>query len=77
MQTKERTITFRVDDRLYCAIQAFAKKYGYANISELLREVIVMHFMGFLLGHFEWDFDKLREEYLTKNKDVNENEGKN
>jgi hypothetical protein len=70
---KEKTIQFRIDNQLFTVIQAFAKEKGYENISELMRELIIMHFMGLMLGYFQnKNLDNMTVEILDKFKNLQE-----
>jgi len=50
---KEKIIKFRVEPELYEVIRKFGEEKGFRNISELMRQLIIMHFMGILLGYFK------------------------
>jgi hypothetical protein len=67
---KERIINFRIDDQLYAVIKGFAKEKGITNISELIREIIIMHFSGLMLGYFQGKgVEEMTDEFLKKWKD--------
>lgn len=69
---KDKVIKFRVDKNLYGVIKDFAKEKGFTNISELMRELVVMHFMGILLGYFkEKTVGEIKSEFLEKYKYLN------
>jgi hypothetical protein len=69
--TKEKQIIFRLDSQLYNVINGFAAEKGYKNISELMREIIIMHFMGVMLGYFQnKKIDEMMGDFLTKYKDL-------
>jgi len=64
---KSRMIKFRVDEGLYESICAFASDKGITNISELMRMIIIMHFMGIMLGHFpDKSMPEMMNEFLKK-----------
>jgi hypothetical protein len=64
---KSRMIKFRVDEGLYESICAFASDKGITNISELMRMIIIMHFMGIMLGHFpDKPINEMMDEFLKK-----------
>jgi hypothetical protein len=76
---KEKIINFRIDDQLYAVIRGFAKEKGITNISELIREIIIMHFSGMMLGYFQGkDINDITDEFLKKWKTLaleHENDG--
>jgi hypothetical protein len=68
---KERQIVFRLDDKLYNVIKDFAAEKGYINISELLREIVIFHFMGVMLGYFKGkSIDTMMGEFVVKYKNL-------
>jgi hypothetical protein len=68
---KEKSINFRVDAQLYNVISSFATEKGYKNISELLREIVIMHFMGLMLGYFQnKKIDDMMTDFLEKYKNL-------
>jgi hypothetical protein len=76
---KEKIINFRIDDQLYAVIKGFAKEKGITNISELVREIIIMHFSGLMLGYFQGKgVEEMTDEFLKKYKALpleNEHDG--
>lgn len=77
---KEKIINFRIDNQLYQVIRGFAKEKGITNISELIREIIIMHFSGLMLGYFQGkEINEITDEFLKKYKESsleNEHNGK-
>ena len=49
-KTLEKIVKFRVDAHLYNAMVEFAHAHGYNNLSQLIRGVLIMNFMGIMLG---------------------------
>jgi Arc/MetJ-type ribon-helix-helix transcriptional regulator len=52
-QVQTEKMTFRLDKHLCDTIRIFAKKNGYENTSELIRQIVVFHFMSITLGYSE------------------------
>jgi hypothetical protein len=81
MMIKEKIINFRIDDQLYAVIKGFAKEKGITNISELIREIIIMHFSGLMLGYFQGKgVEEMTDEFLKKYKALpleDKDDGKN
>jgi hypothetical protein len=72
--SKTKIIKFRVEVPLFNTVKKFALEKGYATVSELMREVTTMHFMGIMLGTFKHeDFGKLMQEFLEKYKNSESN----
>lgn len=68
---KEKQIVFRLDSKLYNVISSFAKEKGYVHISELMREIVIFHFMGIMLGYFQGkNIDSMMGEFLVKYKNL-------
>lgn len=64
---KEKTVIFRLETQLYNAISSFAKEKGYSNLSDLMREIVIFHFMGIMLGYFQGkDIDTMMDEFIVK-----------
>lgn len=70
---KEKIIKFRVEPELYEVIRKFGEEKGFRNISELMRQLIIMHFMGILLGYFKnKTVSQIESEFFQKYKLLND-----
>ena len=72
---KEKIIKFRVEPELYDVIRKFGEEKGFKNISELMRQLIIMHFMGILLGYFKnKTVSQIETEFFQKYKPLSDAE---
>jgi len=63
---KTRRIVFRVDEHLYNAITLFAKEKNML-ISDVCRDILVMHFMSVMLGYtIPKTFEDMQKEVMEK-----------
>jgi hypothetical protein len=64
---KEEKIIFRVDKPLKMLMTDYMKKMGIENISEFMRNIIIMHLMGTMLGYFRnMSKEQIMNEFLKK-----------
>ena len=64
MNTKEKTVTFRVNMELYNFIKEFSKD-NRVNVSDMVRNILVYFYMGYLIGDFKQSMPELRDKFLT------------
>lgn len=78
MNIKEKSITFRVNVGLFKFLREFAGN-NKITVSEMVRNILVYFYMGYLMGDFKKTMPELQEEFLGYvNKKANyeiENEG--
>lgn len=67
---KEEKIVFRIDKPLKMLMTDYMKKMGIDNISEFMRNIIIMHLMGTMLGYFRnKSKEEIVDEFLKKYND--------
>jgi conjugal transfer/entry exclusion protein len=63
----EKTIIFRVDEHLDRTIALFAQEKGYKYKSDLIRDILTLHFMSLMLGYLpSQSFEDMQKEFLQK-----------
>jgi hypothetical protein len=63
----EKTIIFRVDEHLDKTITLFAQEKGYKHKSDLIRDILTMHFMSLMLGYLpSMTFEDMQKEFMQK-----------
>jgi len=68
----EKSITFRIDEHLDNTITLYAKEKGYKHKSDLIRDLLTMHFMNVLLGYLPdmKTYDDMQKEFTKKTKEL-------
>jgi hypothetical protein len=68
----EKSITFRIDEHLDKTITLYAKEKGYKHKSDLIRDLLTMHFMNVLLGYLPdmKTYDDMQKEFMAKTKEI-------
>jgi conjugal transfer/entry exclusion protein len=63
----EKTIIFRVDEHLDKTITLFAQEKGYKYKSDLIRDILTLHFMSIMLGYLPtMTFEDMQKEFMQK-----------